>query len=230
MLAPTAAIMIIADNADSESILAAPRAGAQGYLMSTTPPRLALQAASVVLNGGTYFPARPAHKAIIAGETVPASSISPALELDFGTSVLLKERAPVGEPRRRTSNTERILSEVRHGDELAFHHTGFTATLAPPTNESAIAHSTADAPDFHDWSSKQCAILECLCQGDPNKVIGRKLDMPESTVKVHVREIMRKLGVCNRTQAAIAVSRIRNGCEIHFDNNPITAARHRPSG
>ena len=42
-------------------------------------------------------------------------------------------------------------------------------------------------------------------------MIGRKLGMTETTVKVHVREIMRKLGVCNRTQVAIAAARNRSG-------------------
>jgi hypothetical protein len=39
-------------------------------------------------------------------------------------------------------------------------------------------------------------------------VIGRKLGMTETTVKVHVREIMRKLGVSNRTQVAIAAAHV----------------------
>lgn len=56
-------------------------------------------------------------------------------------------------------------------------------------------------------SVRQRAILDGLCRGEPNKIIGRRLDLPESTVKVHVREIMRKLAVSNRTQVALAVSR-----------------------
>ena len=40
--------------------------------------------------------------------------------------------------------------------------------------------------------------------------------MTETTVKVHVREIMRKLGVCNRTQVAIAAG--RNGTGIGSDS------------
>jgi two-component system nitrate/nitrite response regulator NarL len=39
--------------------------------------------------------------------------------------------------------------------------------------------------------------------GYPNKVIARKLDVCEATVKVHVKAILRKLNVCNRTQAAL---------------------------
>jgi DNA-binding NarL/FixJ family response regulator len=50
---------------------------------------------------------------------------------------------------------------------------------------------------------RQAAVLECLCQGDSNKLIARRLSVSETTVKVHVRQIMRKLGAANRTQAAV---------------------------
>ena len=66
---------------------------------------------------------------------------------------------------------------------------------------------------------RQYAVLTCLCLGDPNKVIGRKLGMTETTVKVHVREIMRKLGVSNRTQVAIAAG--RNGAAPDSEAEPV---------
>jgi len=59
-----------------------------------------------------------------------------------------------------------------------------------------------------DLSDRQMAILAGICRGEPNKIIGRALNLPESTVKVHVREIMRKLAVSNRTQVALAFSRM----------------------
>lgn len=50
---------------------------------------------------------------------------------------------------------------------------------------------------------RQNAVMECLRQGDSNKLIARRLSVSETTVKVHVRQIMRKLGAINRTQAAV---------------------------
>lgn len=50
---------------------------------------------------------------------------------------------------------------------------------------------------------RQRQVLELLRQGKPNKVIARELELQESTVKIHVREIMRKLHVPNRTAAAL---------------------------
>jgi two-component system, NarL family, nitrate/nitrite response regulator NarL len=44
-------------------------------------------------------------------------------------------------------------------------------------------------------------VLDFLCQGKSNKEIARDLAIREVTVKVHVGNIMRKLGASNRTQA-----------------------------
>ncbi|HEX7871600.1 MAG TPA: response regulator transcription factor [Sphingobium sp.] len=57
-------------------------------------------------------------------------------------------------------------------------------------------------------STREVEILQCLIMGHPNKIISRQLEISEATVKVHVKAILRKLHVQNRTQAAIwAVNR-----------------------
>ena len=50
---------------------------------------------------------------------------------------------------------------------------------------------------------RQRQVLELLGQGRPNKVIAQRLALCESTVKVHVRQIMRKLGATNRAEVAL---------------------------
>ena len=50
-------------------------------------------------------------------------------------------------------------------------------------------------------TSRQIMVLEHLQQGKANKIIAHELSMSESTVKVHIRNIMRKMGATNRTQA-----------------------------
>lgn len=59
-------------------------------------------------------------------------------------------------------------------------------------------------------SPRERLILRCLIEGDSNKSIARKLDIAEATVKVHVKAILRKIRVHNRTQAAIWG--VNNGC------------------
>jgi two-component system, NarL family, nitrate/nitrite response regulator NarL len=55
----------------------------------------------------------------------------------------------------------------------------------------------------HRLSGREREILHCVMYGDTNKVIARKLEVTEATVKVHVKAILRKIGVANRTQAAM---------------------------
>lgn len=52
-------------------------------------------------------------------------------------------------------------------------------------------------------SPREKLILHCLIEGNSNKSIARKIDIAEATVKVHVKAILRKIRVQNRTQAAI---------------------------
>lgn len=75
---------------------------------------------------------------------------------------------------------------------------------AAPSNESgeAILVATEDtiAPQL---SPREKSILRGLIEGESNKCIARKIDIAEATVKVHVKAILRKIRVQNRTQAAI---------------------------
>jgi two-component system nitrate/nitrite response regulator NarL len=56
---------------------------------------------------------------------------------------------------------------------------------------------------MHKLSNREAEILRCIMRGEPNKVIARKLEVTEATIKVHVKAILRKIGVGNRTQAAM---------------------------
>ena len=72
---------------------------------------------------------------------------------------------------------------------------------APPQAEPRPVDETANVGRV--LSSREAAILRCLVQGQSNKVIARTLVMTEATVKVHLKAILRKIRVNNRTQAAI---------------------------
>lgn len=75
-----------------------------------------------------------------------------------------------------------------------------------------LSEPKADQPPLaaFNLSEREIAILRCLMNGQSNKVIASRLDIAESTVKVHLKSILRKTGARNRTQAAIwAVDRCR---------------------
>jgi DNA-binding NarL/FixJ family response regulator len=54
-------------------------------------------------------------------------------------------------------------------------------------------------------TNRERQVLHLLRQGKPNKIIAFELEISESTVKVHVRNIMRKLRATNRTQVALLI-------------------------
>ena len=65
-------------------------------------------------------------------------------------------------------------------------------------------------------SPREKLILLCIIEGNSNKFIARKMDIAEATVKVHVKAILRKIRVQNRTQAAIWA--INNGSHTQPEN------------
>lgn len=52
-------------------------------------------------------------------------------------------------------------------------------------------------------TERETAILKCLAAGMSNKLIARELDIMESTVKVHVRNLLKKLKFRSRVEAAV---------------------------
>jgi len=62
--------------------------------------------------------------------------------------------------------------------------------------------------ELNNFTPRQREVLELLHYGLSNKVIADRLNICESTVKVHMTGIMKKLEVTNRTQAAYFVSKL----------------------
>jgi two-component system, NarL family, nitrate/nitrite response regulator NarL len=77
----------------------------------------------------------------------------------------------------------------------------------PESREQPLQGNSAEQslPDLmtHKLSAREAQILSCLREGAPNKLIARKLEITEATIKVHVKAILRKIGATNRTQAAM---------------------------
>lgn len=57
-----------------------------------------------------------------------------------------------------------------------------------------------------ELTSRQAAVAERLRRGKPNKIVAYELNMCESTVKVHIRNIMKKLQATNRTEAGFKLN------------------------
>ncbi|WP_210207485.1 LuxR C-terminal-related transcriptional regulator [Microvirga aerophila] len=99
------------------------------------------------------------------------------------------ELVMLGEVVVPSSLVREIMSQARHNTERH--------------SADARTGSKASDPKGHRLSSRETEILYCLTEGSPNKVIARQLNLCEATVKVHIKAILRKIGVFNRTQAAM---------------------------
>jgi two-component system nitrate/nitrite response regulator NarL len=73
----------------------------------------------------------------------------------------------------------------------------------PPLGIGADALRSPGADAVPRLSTRERCILRCIAEGCSNKSIARRIDIAEATVKVHVKAILRKIRVSNRTQAAI---------------------------
>ncbi len=74
--------------------------------------------------------------------------------------------------------------------------------------DAAIKKPAAQPTErFEDvFTDRQLAVCNALRLGKSNKLIAYDLSLRESTVKVHIRNIMKKLNATNRTQAAFKLN------------------------
>jgi Response regulator containing a CheY-like receiver domain and an HTH DNA-binding domain len=78
--------------------------------------------------------------------------------------------------------------------------------FVPASTVQAMRHLVTQAPESRPLSGmftpRQEAVVEALRRGKANKIIAYELNLRESTVKVHIRNIMKKLKATNRTEVA----------------------------
>ena len=112
---------------------------------------------------------------------------------------------------RRAARGEPVVSPELLGKLV----TAFQSQGAP--EPAAVAEgvqgtpAAAASPSPSPLSPREEEVLREIAQGASNKEIARRLDIAETTVKIHVQHILRKLGLSSRVQAAVYASdRIRS--------------------
>lgn len=80
-------------------------------------------------------------------------------------------------------------------------------TYVPLVLTEAASAAPVQRTPWQELTRRQRDVLELIAEGKSNKLIADALQMSESTVKAHVKQIIRRLNVANRTQAALVATR-----------------------
>jgi DNA-binding NarL/FixJ family response regulator len=73
---------------------------------------------------------------------------------------------------------------------------------------STRMNGEANSAPYLYLTPRQLEVLSLLCEGLPNKLIGRRLNISGCTVKIHISSILRALNVSSRLQAVVAARRV----------------------
>jgi two-component system, NarL family, response regulator LiaR len=148
--------------------------------------------------------------------------VMPALD-GLGAMRVLRDRVPEARVIVLTSfaDDDKLLPALRAGaagyllknaqpQELAravrAAHAG--EALLDPLVAARLVEALAGDPEPLDrLTPREREVLELIGRGFPNKLIARELELSEKTVKTHVGHVLAKLGVTDRTQAALVAVR-----------------------
>ena len=179
---PSVRPVILAASHTPKDVLLALEAGAFGFLCQNIPSKQLIKSLELVALGQTVIHPQ-FHLAAFAQMTVQSH---PTREFEATSGP-------------GNGGYKAIAALPPHSEVLSP-----AALVALPAAETAGTSNGGPAGDVvRDLSRRELVILRTLTEGASNKVIALKLVITESTVKVHMKAILRKLRLQNRTQAAI---------------------------
>jgi two-component system nitrate/nitrite response regulator NarL len=160
--------------------------GAYGFLSQNIPSKQLIKSLELVALGQTVIHPQ-LHQMGFAQLGV---QVHPTREIDEATSA---------SPGRNGYNGYKAIAELPQHSEVQ----PAASLMTLPATETHGTSNGRPASEVRDLSRRELAILRKLTEGASNKTIALNLVITESTVKVHMKTILRKLKVQNRTQAAI---------------------------
>ena len=183
--APAARILMLTVSEDEDDLAQALRAGADGYLLKT----IEIDALSDSI------------LKVVAGDAV----VSPEM---LGKLVGMVRGGPASPDLTGASAAVLPASGDSPASTVAAPSPAAEAALQAPAAGAGEPSQPVASPDdpIHSLSPREREILSLIARGRSNKEIGRELDIAETTVKIHVQRILRKLALGNRVHAAVYAS------------------------
>ena len=108
----------------------------------------------------------------------------------------------------KSLNSDAVLNALKlvMSGNIYVPHQAITQARSPSLAVSSRLGQRITDPRQLGLTDRQVDVLRLILKGLPNKLICRRLDLAEGTVKVHVSAVLRALGARNRTQAVIAAT------------------------
>jgi DNA-binding NarL/FixJ family response regulator len=105
-----------------------------------------------------------------------------------------------------------LLKDAEPGELLRGVHAAAAgeAPLAPRAASALLEERRGTRPSA-ELSPREREVLLMVAEGLPNKLIARRLEISEATVKAHLTRVFERIGVTDRTQAALWAERHRLG-------------------
>gem|GEM_PF-2251692 len=177
-------LIIMADDTSDLQVRLASQIGINGLISTAMPPDEVVTTCDFVLRGGTYLPNLHSHWHLRRSDPQrkTVSSEKSDDQSDGHAFQGFEDGSTQFEP----------LHEV-----LDIPQTQKDFACAVPKRKSSLAGRLADLTE------RQSEVIKALTPGLSNKEIARELDLSDATVKVHIRNLMKKLEATNRTQLAL---------------------------
>jgi DNA-binding CsgD family transcriptional regulator len=98
--------------------------------------------------------------------------------------------------------------------------------MKPVISRPALCIQKQRAPRPIHLTPRELEVLALLCEGLPNKLISRRLNISAATVKCHISRILDELGVSSRLQAVVVAARFGLIAEDATEPSERAAASH----
>ncbi|MDT0121311.1 response regulator transcription factor [Paenibacillus sp. RRE4] len=203
-LLPHTRIIVLTSFSDQDHVVPAVRAGVKGYLLKDIEPEdLAVAIRNV-------------HSGQVELHPAAASQLMHVMaSMDMVPDTPQEERNVQGETSFQGAN--QTVQQVMQASEASEWRK--PSQLTEPSHSSHTSPSwsstKSDSPSdggLHTLTRREREVLGLIAQGLSNKEIAVRLVITEKTVKTHVSHLLDKLGLADRTQAALHA--VRNGWEL----------------
>jgi DNA-binding NarL/FixJ family response regulator len=200
---PQTSVLMVTMHENPDYLFEAVKAGAAGYVLKDASGERLLSAVRRTLEGESPLNQELAMRLLVRLSRESGGST------EEGTGRGLGERSGRSSPGASGTTTEEVPRE--EGEPLASH----PEATGPETSQPEATHTGAHqagaggsgpsrgTEEMESLTPREVEVLKLLSQGQTNPQIAQNLLVSRGTVKIHVQHIISKLGVSDRTQAAV---------------------------